>query len=137
MAAGIRRGDPKIRIATCAANLGKSGRYSKSIDLFAASDSLYDVISIHRYAEVEPWPTWRRSYPEDPAARWVEDLRHVLTWRRENAPGKEVWLTEFGYDATDQTATDNRRFQAVGRLHGGSAGAVECALVAGRRTRGN
>src|SRR5678809_619917 len=50
MASGIRRGDPKMRIATCAANLGKSGRYSKSVDIFAPYDALYDVINMHRYA---------------------------------------------------------------------------------------
>jgi hypothetical protein len=111
MATGIRRGDPKVRIATCAVNLGRSGRYSKSVDLFTPSESLYDIITIHRYAEVEPWPTWRRSYPEDPAARWVEDLRHVLTWRREHAPGKEVWLTEFGYDATTKPSPPSGDFK--------------------------
>jgi len=111
MASGIRRGDSKMRIATCAANLGKSGRYSKSMDLFAPSESLYDIINMHRYAEAEPWPTWRRSYPEDPAAKWVEDIRHVLTWRRENAPTKEVWLTEFGYDATTKAPPNTGDFK--------------------------
>jgi len=34
----------------------------------------------------------------------LEDIRHVLSWRRENAANKEVWLTEFGYDATTKPA---------------------------------
>ncbi len=104
MAGAIRRTDPKLRIATCAANLGPSGRYSKSVDLLAGQEALYDILSIHLYAEVEPWPTWRRSFPEDPATQWVQHLRSVLAWRREHAPEKEVWLTEFGYDATTQPA---------------------------------
>ena len=111
MAGAIRRTDPKLRIATCTANLGKSGRYSKSMDLLAGQSALYDIINIHSYAELEPWPTWRRSFPEDPATKWVENLRHVLTWRREHAPDKEVWLTEFGYDATTKPSPQDGDFK--------------------------
>ena len=99
MATGLRAGKPGMRIATCAANLGKSGRYSKSMDIFAAHAELWDIISIHTYAEAEPWPTWRRSYPEDPATKWIENINHVVKWRDDNAKNKEVWVTEFGYDA--------------------------------------
>jgi hypothetical protein len=38
MARGVREADPKLRIATCAANLGKSGRYSKSVDILKGLD---------------------------------------------------------------------------------------------------
>ena len=100
MAGGLRAGDPKLRIATCAANLGKSGSYSKSVDCLAGLEALYDIINIHNYAEITGWPTWARSYPEDPKIGFLKDLGHVLTWRREHAPDKEVWLTEFGWDAT-------------------------------------
>ncbi len=100
MAGGLRAGDPKLRIATCAANLGKSGSYSKSVDCLAGLEALYDIINIHNYAEITGWPTWARSYPEDPKIGFLKDIGHVLTWRREHAPGKEVWLTEFGWDAT-------------------------------------
>ncbi|MEO8352721.1 MAG: hypothetical protein ABI680_13380 [Chthoniobacteraceae bacterium] len=110
MARGVRDGDPNMRIATCAANLGTSGRYSKSMDLFRGLESLFDIINIHLYAEIEGWPTWRRSYPEDPATRFVEHLRSVLSWRREQAPDKEVWLTEFGWDASTQPAPQTGDF---------------------------
>ena len=100
MARGLRAGDPKLRIATCAANLGPSGRYSKSVDVFTGLDALWDIVNIHCYAEVEPWPTWRRSFPEDPATKFVENVGHVLKWREEHAPMKEVWVTEFGFDAS-------------------------------------
>jgi len=100
MARGAREGDPKLRIATCAANLGKSGRYSKSVDCLSGLSSLYDIINIHIYPEVEGWPTWRRSYPEDPKINFLRDLGHVLEWRDQNVPQKDVWLTEFGYDAS-------------------------------------
>jgi len=100
MAEGVRKGDPRLLIATCAMNLGPSGRYSKSVDLLAGLEGLYDVLTMHLYAEVDPWPTWRRSFPEDPATKFVENLGHVLKWRADNAPNKQLWLTEFGWDAT-------------------------------------
>ena len=100
MARGVRAGDPKLRIATCAANLGKSGSYSKSVDCVAGLDPLYDIVNIHNYAEITGWPTWERSYAEDPKIDFLTNIRHVLKWREEHVPEKEVWLTEFGWDAT-------------------------------------
>jgi serine/threonine-protein kinase ATR len=99
MATGLRTGSPGLRIATCAANLGPSGRYSKTVDIFAARKDLWDIITIHTYAEAEPWPTWRRSFPEDPATKWIENIGHVVKWRDTNAKDKQLWVTEFGYDA--------------------------------------
>jgi hypothetical protein len=110
MARGMREGDPKMRIATCAANLGPSGSYSKSVDLFTGLESLYDVVNIHVYAEIEPWPTWRRGPPEDPTTKFVENISHVLKWRAEHAPAKELWLTEFGWDATTKPRPDTGDF---------------------------
>ena len=104
MARGLRAGDPKMRIATCAANLGPSGRYSKSVDVLAGLEALYDAVNIHVYAEIEPWPTWRRGAPEDPQTKFVENIGHVLAWRAEHARDKEIWLTEFGWDATTKPA---------------------------------
>jgi exo-beta-1,3-glucanase (GH17 family) len=100
MARGVRAGDPALRIATCAANLGPSGRYSKSVDVFSGLDALWDIVNVHSYAEAEPWPTWRRSFPEDPATKFLENVGHVVKWRDEHARTKEVWVTEFGYDAS-------------------------------------
>ncbi len=110
MARGAREGDPRMRIATCAANLGPSGRYSKSVDCLKGLDSLYDVVSVHIYPELEGWPTWRRSYPEDPKLHFLEDIGHVLAWRKEHAPDKEVWLTEFGWDASTKPAPSSGDF---------------------------
>ncbi len=104
MARGLRAGDPKLKIATCAATLGKSHDYAKSVDCFKGLDDLWDVLNIHIYAEVQPWPTWKRSYPEDPAAKWIETLEKVIAWRDANAKGKELWVTEFGFDASTKPA---------------------------------
>jgi hypothetical protein len=110
MARGAREGDPKLRIATCAANLGKSGRYSKSVDLLQGLESLYDIVNIHVYPEVQGWPTWARSYPEDPKIEFLRNVGHVLKWRDEHAADKEVWLTEFGYDASTKPAPPSGDF---------------------------
>jgi len=99
MAGGVRKGDPKMKIATCAVVNGPSHRYAKSLECFKGLENLYDVISFHCYAEVEGWPTWRRSFPEDPKIKFLREIRDVIAWRDKHAPGKAVWLTEFGWDA--------------------------------------
>lgn len=100
MASGVRRASPGIRIASCALRVGKSGKYHKSVDLLKGKERLYDVLSIHAYAEAEPWPTFKRSFPEDSKIPYLKDVRALVDWRDENAPGKQIWLTEFGYDAS-------------------------------------
>ena len=102
MAQGIRAGDPRLKIATCAVFDKPSGSYHKSISVFAGLEGLYDAISVHSYAQAEPYPTWRRSYPEDPKIPFLTDIQAVIDWRNAHAPGKEIWLTEFGWDATTQ-----------------------------------
>ena len=102
MAKGLRAGDPKMQIATCAVTLGKSHAYAKSVTCFSGLDALWDILNIHVYAEVEPWPTWRRSFPEDPATKFVKTVTDALEWRDKNAAGKPLWVTEFGYDASTQ-----------------------------------
>jgi hypothetical protein len=99
MARGLRAGDPKMKIATCAVMTGKPDQWSKPMSAIAGLEELYDVINVHSYAFKEKWPTWRRSFPEDPSIRWVKDVRDVVQWRNEHARGKPVWLTEFGYDS--------------------------------------
>lgn len=104
MAKGLRQGDPKLQIVTCAMCLGKSGDYAKSVDCIAGLDGLWDILNIHIYAQVEGWPTWKRSYPEDPATHWLETLQKMIAWRDEHAKGKPLWVTEFGFDASTKPA---------------------------------
>jgi hypothetical protein len=62
----------------------------------------YDVLTAHTYAEIEGWPTWQRSFPEDGRLQnYLADIRRLAAWRDEHARGKEIWITEFGYDAID------------------------------------
>ncbi|MFD0893702.1 hypothetical protein KBB96_09005 [Luteolibacter ambystomatis] len=101
MAEGIREGDPKLKIATCNLTTGKSGDYEKSVTTIENNLPLVDVLNIHSYAQLENWPTWKRSFPEDPALKkYLPDIEALCKWRDEKCPGKPVWLTEFGYDST-------------------------------------
>ncbi|GHB89645.1 hypothetical protein [Cerasicoccus arenae] len=99
-ATGLRHGDPKLKILTGNLRVGDSDKYAKKIDLLRGMSDLYDVLKVHTYAQVEGWPTWRRSYPEDPDIDFLSTVQEVIDWRNENASGKEVWVTEFGWDAT-------------------------------------
>lgn len=99
-ATGLRQGDPKLKILTSNLTTGESTKYAKNIDLLKDMGELYDVLKVHTYAQVEGWPTWERSYPEDPDIDFLEKVQAVIDWRNEHATGKEVWITEFGWDAT-------------------------------------
>jgi serine/threonine-protein kinase ATR len=99
MAAGLRAGDPRLTILPCALTVSASGEYAKSVSCLSGLGNLYDALNIHIYALAEGWPTWRRSYPEDPGIKYLTEVREMLAWRDANAPGKPVWVTEFGWDA--------------------------------------
>ena len=104
-AVGVRSGDPKLKIVTCNLTTGKSGNYAKSVDCVAQNPELFDVLNIHSYAQLEGWPTWRRSFPEDPNLRhYLSDIAALCQWRDQQAPNKPVWITEFGYDSSTKPA---------------------------------
>lgn len=103
MARGLREGDPRLRIATCNLTTGPSGKYEKSVDCLNELLDLVDILTIHTYAQLEGWPTWKRSFPEDPRLeRHLQDVSALCRWRDAHAPGKPVWITEFGYDSSTQ-----------------------------------
>lgn len=102
MAKGIRAANPKLKIVTCNVEAGKSDRYWKSAPMFKDRAALYDVLQIHRYAIAEQWPVWRRTYPENPKVPYLSSIQDLLNWREKNAPGKQVWVTEFGWDASSK-----------------------------------
>ncbi len=111
MARGMRLGDPRLKVMTCAMTAGPSGKYAKSLECVRGLESLYDVLNVHSYAQIEGWPTWRRSYPEDPSIRYLKDIQEIIDWRDRHAAGKEVWLTEFGYDACTKPAPKEGTFK--------------------------
>ncbi len=112
MARGFKAADPKLKVATCAVTTGKSHDYAKSVDCLAGLEPFYDVLNIHSYPQLEGWPTWRRSFPEDPRLKeFTGDIRAVCRWRDQHAAGKEVWLTEFGYDASTRQPDPKTEFK--------------------------
>jgi len=116
VAGGMRQGDPKLLISTCAVYARPSGPYHKNIAILHGLESLYDVVNVHSYAEAEGYPTWRRSFPEDPKLEFLPKIHEVITWRNQNAPGKQIWLTEFGWDSTtkpQQTEGDFKQWVGV------------------------
>lgn len=114
MAKGIRKGDPKIKIVTTTARAGAADEYSKSLEETFASPEikpLYDVINVHVYAtkpRKEGQSPWNRSYPEDPSLDYLKTVDAALAFRDKTAPGKEVWITEFGYDSCTAEAMSQR-----------------------------
>ena len=103
---------PGVKVATAALTTGLSHKFYKSIDCLEGVADCYDVLTIHTYAEIEGWPTWERSYPEDPRQQnYLTDVRRLAAWRDENARGKEIWITEFGYDAIDLPADPAQKWK--------------------------
>ncbi|MBN1124659.1 MAG: hypothetical protein JXA82_06605 [Sedimentisphaerales bacterium] len=111
MAGGMRLGDPRLKIVTCAMTPGESHKYAKSLECIKGLENLYDVINFHSYAQVQGWPTWERSYPEDPSIRYLKEAQEIIDWRNRNAPGKKVWITEFGWDASTKPAPKEGTFK--------------------------
>jgi Cellulase (glycosyl hydrolase family 5) len=113
MASGLRAGDPKLTIVTCAADAEKSGDYMKAMSCVQGLEHLYDVINVHSYAQTENWPTWRRSFPEDPKLLdYTTRIDKLIAWRDAHAKGKPIWVTEFGYDASTKPAPKTGDFKS-------------------------
>ncbi len=102
MAQGIREVDPHLTIVLPNSTPGSSTLYSKSLDIYDGLHDLFDVIAVHTYPHLTGWPTWEPSYPEDPRLPYLQRVHDVIAWRDQHAPGKQVWVTEFGYDSTTQ-----------------------------------
>ena len=122
MATGIRKADPAVRLVTCTVHAEPADQYHKSLDETFRDETLlplYDVINVHTYAElpenVRKHP-WDRTYPEDPRSPFLRKVDDAIAWRDRHAPGKQVWVTEFGWDACTEAAMARRAgwFQKLG-----------------------
>lgn len=113
MARGLREGDPKLMILPANMTVEPSGRYTKNVECVRGLEHLYDALRTQTYAQVEGWPTWRRSYPEDPNPknRYLVNVRDLMAWRDKHAPGKPVWVTEFGWDCSTKPAPKEGNFK--------------------------
>ncbi|MDF3127749.1 hypothetical protein P0Y35_00935 [Kiritimatiellaeota bacterium B1221] len=114
MARGIRDADPELKIVTATAQAGEADKYVKSLEeTFSSPEikALYDVINLHVYATLPPQKgrqPWARSFPEDPQIDYLKVVDAAVGFRNREAPGKEVWITEFGYDACTPEAMEKR-----------------------------
>src|SRR5690606_26748106 len=66
--------------------------------------------NIHKYSLKQGWPTWERTYPEDSKVDYRAEVQRSIDWRDAHAPDKEVWITEFGYDATTGAPDPNSQW---------------------------
>jgi hypothetical protein len=104
MARGLRAGDPRLKIVTAAVAAQTPDEYSKPIESLRGLENYYDVLNIHTYSMIEGWPTWRRVHPEHPGIPYLRVITELAAWRDAHAPDKEIWVTEFGYDASTKPA---------------------------------
>jgi hypothetical protein len=104
MARGLRAGDPKLKIVTAAVAAQTPDEYSKPIESLRGLESLYDVLNVHTYSMIEGWPTWRRVHPEHSGLSYLPVITELAAWRDAHAPDKDIWVTEFGYDASTKPA---------------------------------
>ncbi len=115
MAQGLRDGDPKLKIVTATAHSHPADDYSKNMDETYGSaemKKLYDVINVHTYAQIKrknnSESPWNRSYPEDDSLVYMKVVDDTIDWRNKHAKGKEIWVTEFGYDSVTPDAMNKR-----------------------------
>ena len=54
-----------------------------------------------------------RSYPEDPATKWLENLRIMQKSRAGHAQTKELWETEFGCDMSTKPVPSGGEFPII------------------------
>jgi hypothetical protein len=100
MGAALHEAAPGLKVATAAMTTGPSHEFYKSVECLEGVADSYDVLTVHTYAEIAGWPTWERSFPEDARQQnYLTDIRRLAAWRDRHARGKEIWITEFGYDA--------------------------------------
>ncbi|WP_436484665.1 hypothetical protein [Chitinophaga sp. ARDCPP14] len=119
MADGVRAGDPAMKIVTPAVAV-KADPYSQGLnDLYIDKKilPLYDVINVHTYPTIAQSAgnenSWNRSYPEDNSLQYLKVIEDAITWRNQHAKDKEVWVTEFGYDACTPEAMKHRKDWAL------------------------
>ncbi len=110
MARGFREGDHALKVGPCALKTGPSDRYARSVSCLEGVSDLYDFLNIHTYAEIQGYPTWKRTYPEDPDVDFLHSVRRLVDWRDQKAQGKEVRITEFGWDASSKPAPASGTF---------------------------
>lgn len=101
MAQGVRDADPNLLVVTANSHTLPTDEYARQISILNGLEGLYDVINVHSYAIVGDWPGREQTFPEDTSVNddFLRTVTDLIAWRNANAPGKQIWLTEFGWDA--------------------------------------
>lgn len=100
---GAKTADPTIRLAM-GGLAGLNLDYLKAMKLWAdhhrGGSFPADALNLHHYSSTAGeqgfQPDTKALSPE--ADHLKEKMQAIVDWRDANLPGKEVWLTEFGYD---------------------------------------
>ena len=114
MAKGMRAGDPKLLIVTPTVAI-KAYDHSRSADSLKGLD--YDVLSMHVFATTTDGPVTINPknaplFPEYGGAN-IQPVKEMIAWRNANAPGKKLWITEFGYNTPAQPPGTDPRGSSV------------------------
>lgn len=99
LARGLRDGDPDLKIVTPAVTAGQTNPHILPLQMFEDYTDLFDVIKMHVYSMDGPYPTQHRTWPESRSTDYLQTIRETKRWRDRHAPGKPIWIGEFGYDA--------------------------------------
>ncbi len=111
LSAGVRAGDPKMKIATCCVSAMPDfdKTWEKPVQMLEGLEASYDVINMHTYSFKAGWPSFERANPEAPGIGYLKTVDAMIAYRKQRAEmaGKEIWITEFGYDAATPEALKN------------------------------
>ncbi len=105
MAKGFHTGDPAMKVVTCVAGL-ETELYSRRLKEFQPEKNYFDCIAIRRYS-VQPDGS-ANSYPENMRTNYLSGIQDLIDYRNINLPGKEIWITEFGFDASTKRSSTTR-----------------------------
>ncbi|MBI1373547.1 MAG: hypothetical protein GC159_12530 [Phycisphaera sp.] len=68
-------------------------------DVYRGGDFPADVINVHHYCNDADGQAGKATIGVSPEANDLKGrMRRIAAWRDVNAPGRELWLSEFGYD---------------------------------------
>jgi hypothetical protein len=112
---GVKNADPNMKLVM--GGLAKPEiEYLKAMKLWAElhrdGDFPADVINLHHYSNDVGGQSGRPTTGISPEADGLrERFERVVQWRNRFLPGKEVWVSEFGYDTNPQST---QRAPAIG-----------------------
>jgi hypothetical protein len=113
---GVKNADPEIRFVHGGLAF-ISLDYLKAMKLWSDyhRDGSFpsDVINVHHYCNTrnQQHPTEYAHGVSPEEDNLKEKLQKLVDWRNKHLPGKEVWLSEFGWD------TDENTYQSAARGH--------------------